>query len=1208
MLPLRLVVAGLLWSGLGCAQGSSDVQSSATRESDDRTLIFDGESLAGWEGDPAYWSVEDGAIVGRTSLATPLARTTYLIWRGGEVRDFELELEFRFEGTVDTHPRANSGVQFRGRELGRYSIAGYQADLAHEPGLTGTLYEQFGSRQLMARQGEEVSFGEDGGRELERFAKETDFTSVANTPGWHRLRVLCVGADIELAIDGRTTVKVADRHRLFSSTSGKLALQLHSGPPQEVSFRKLRLRDLGGKHDGRPRVDPQWIWSGYTPEAGEEAWFRREFRVAGEVKRALLWGMADDALEVYLNGQLIATAEGHERMLVVQPLTILQGKNVLSAWVRNEEAEAGLFLSLRLRQPNGLTQIGTDANFRVAREEVPGWNLLEHDEGQSDWSSAVSFGPLGTEPWGVAPTLLMNPQVQALDGAKVRLPDGFRSELIYSVPRARQGSWVALTFDDRGRAITSDENGALYRVELPEAGAAARAVRLPIDGAELGEAQGLLHAFGALYVSVSRSHRYPSGLYRLRDTTGDDRFDQLSLLRAFEGEGEHGPHALLEGPDGMLYLFAGDEVALPADARASFGATLLPAGLLPPRIFVPPGRAGEMVRAGRTGWVVRTDPDGKRFELFAYGLRNAYDGAFDAEGELFTFDSDMEWDLGLPWYRASRLYHLVHGGDYGARFGTGKWPYSFGDTLPPALEVGRTSPTGMIAGHQLRFGPRFGRALFAGDWLNGTILAFFPEARGSSFGAGVEVFAQGEPLQVTDLAAGPDGALYFTTGGRSTQSGLYRIVADTPAPPGRSEPDPKRTERRSVATSEDPELLRRALGSSDRFLRHAARFALEQRGQAELTKLSGLMGATTADVLLTRELLLARARVQPAQQLDALADELDRIDPADLRTDREGEGLGWYLRTSSIVLQRRPDIGETRRENWIARLLPLFPTPERLLDRELAVLLVELRAQAFTPLAVARLSVPEDAPQESLTEAFYYAFLLRDVRVGWTDGLHAAYFNFLNRATLELVGGYDVPILLSRVRRMALARIGEEQRQKLGPLLIPPSAAAAGVPVSARGFVRDWSSSELLALIGGLTDERDLKRGAEVYREASCSTCHVFRGVGVHRAPELSSAGSRLSPEDLLMNIVEPSEVITEAYRTTVFELADGELEIGRVLREGPTGVLLVHDTPPYDTIFLPADEIVERWDESISSMPSGLLNTHTEDEILDLLAYLLAN
>ena len=130
----------------------------------------------------------------------------------------------------------------------------------------------------------------------------------------------------------------------------------------------------------------------------------------------------------------------------------------------------------------------------------------------------------------------------------LRLPAGFRAELIYTVPREQQGSWVCLTSDSQGRLIASAQSGKLYRITLPAGGAErASPIRVePID-LDIGSAQGLVWAFGSLYIVANAPAR--SGLYRVRDTDGDDRFDRVEELRRFDGEGEHGPHGVSSRSD-----------------------------------------------------------------------------------------------------------------------------------------------------------------------------------------------------------------------------------------------------------------------------------------------------------------------------------------------------------------------------------------------------------------------------------------------------------------------------------------------------------------------------------------------------------------------------------------------------------------------------------------------------------------------------------
>src|SRR5262249_30651220 len=157
------------------------------------------------------------------------------------------------------------------------------------------------------------------------------------------------------------------------------------------------------------------------------------------------------------------------------------------------------------------------------------------------------------------------------------------------------------------------------------------------------------------------------------------------------------------------------------------------------------------------------------FAFHSVGYRNAYDLAFDAGGELFTVDSDMEWDVGLPWYRPVRVIHCVEGGDYGSRRGSSPWPPEFPDALPWAAEIGRGSPTGVAFCTSRSFPERYRGALVVADWAQGRILAVHLEPEGATFTGTVETLLSAKSgCPITDLAFAPDGSLVFTTGGRGT--------------------------------------------------------------------------------------------------------------------------------------------------------------------------------------------------------------------------------------------------------------------------------------------------------------------------------------------------------------------------------------------------------------------------------------------------------
>ena len=298
--------------------------------------------------------------------------------------------------------------------------------------------------------------------------------------------------------------------------------------------------------------------------------------------------------------------------------------------------------------------------------------------------------------------------------------------------------------------------------------------------------QGILPLNGQLYV-VGTGSEGP-GFYRLSDSDNDAKPDQAKLLLKFNGtSAEHGPHAPVLGPDGLVYLVLGNHTKPETEAAATSpyrGA--IEGDLLTPRYEDPRGHAAGIKAPG--GVVIRTDTEGSFIETFAGGLRNSYDVAFNRHGELFTYDSDMEWDTGLPWYRPTRINHLTSGAECGWRSGWAVWPEYFYDSLPAVFDTGRGSPTGVACYNHVMYPRRYHDALFVGDWAAGRILAVRMKPQGGSYAAEVETFVEGRPLNITDLAIGPDGGLYFCTGGRGTSGGIYRVVWNGKVPPAMTDP------------------------------------------------------------------------------------------------------------------------------------------------------------------------------------------------------------------------------------------------------------------------------------------------------------------------------------------------------------------------------------------------------------------------------------
>ena len=206
--------------------------------------IFDGASLRGWDGDPAFWRAENGVIVGQSSEQNPVKQNTFLIWRGGEPADFELKVEFRVNST-------NSGVQIRsvqvppGADIGKWVMKGYQADIDFANQFTGQIYEERG-RGFLAMRGQAV-YVPDGGRpkvigNLQQSADE--LKTVIRINDWNQVHIVARGNTIIQILNGAVTSIVIDDDSKNRALGGLLGFQMHVGPPMRVEFRNVWLKKL----------------------------------------------------------------------------------------------------------------------------------------------------------------------------------------------------------------------------------------------------------------------------------------------------------------------------------------------------------------------------------------------------------------------------------------------------------------------------------------------------------------------------------------------------------------------------------------------------------------------------------------------------------------------------------------------------------------------------------------------------------------------------------------------------------------------------------------------------------------------------------------------------------------------------------------------------------------------------------------------------
>ena len=847
--------------------------------------------------------------------------------------------------------------------------------------------------------------------------------------------------------------------------------------------------------------------------------------------------------------------------------------------------------------------------------------------------------------------------------ADLQVAPGFKVELIYTVPKEEQGSWVALTVDPKGRMYAGDQYGAIYRLTLPPLGSTAGtkveklaitlpAIVLTADSEQLPPppkkgkgadglppsigAHGLLYAFDSLYVMIDEVPNR-RGIWRLRDTDGDDQFDEVKFLREMKSlGGEHGPHSLTLSPDGKsIYFVNGNHTDLPTNLNKSRPVRWDEDHLLP-RMWDARGHAKGKYAPG--GYVGRMDPEGKTVELFALGFRNQFDIAFDQNGELFTYDSDMEWDQGSPWYIPTRINHVVDAGDYGWRSGAGRWPAYYADSLPSVIDVGPGSPTGTVFGTGAKFPAKYQRAFFAADWTYGTLYAMHLKPDGASFTAEKEEFVAGKPLPLTDVVIHPgDGSMYFAVGGRRTQSALYRVTytgAESTAPVAALPPTPEAQLRRRLealhAEGTGPEAIAIAwphLASPDRFIRFAARAAIERQLPANWTDRALKEKNPQAAI----EALIALARVGEKHFQPQIIDALTRLDytqqPAELRLP--------LLRAWQLTFTRmgKPDAATCAR---VAALLdPLFPATDSLVNRELVSLLIFLDSSTVVAKTVPLLSVAENpgtAPEEIASRALLarndgygrtvqnvtdarsdrqqiaYAYALRNATVGWTPELRTQFFAWFPH-TSEWKGGASFTGFLRNIRNESLAKISDPlERQKFDDLSKVPVHSIVAGAVSPKGPGQTYTVESAAALFPAKLTGRDFAQGKAMFAATACIFCHRFNGDGAGIGPDISGAGNRYSVKDLLENIIEPSKVISDQYGTEQLTMADGEVIIGRVVAEDPNRYSVM--TNPFAPDELARPEIAKvrsRKPYPISMMPAGLANALNPDELQDLVAYLLS-
>ena len=851
-----------------------------------------------------------------------------------------------------------------------------------------------------------------------------------------------------------------------------------------------------------------------------------------------------------------------------------------------------------------------------------------------------------TRPTEVGPEIGEN---KATPVHRIKVADGFKVELLYSVPGKTQGSWVNLCVDPKGRIYASDQYGGLYRFTPPAAGQTLRPEQIEKVPAKIRAVNGMAFAFGALYVGVNDyDNAIPSGLYRITDSDGDDQLDKVELLREIESRGDHGVHAIVPTPDGKaLYLVTGNGAKPTKFAATSQVPAIWGEDHLLPRM--PDGRGFMRDVMAPGGIIYKVSPDGQTFEVFSSGYRNIFDAALNRDGELFTYDADMEYDFNTSWYRPTRINHVTSGSEYGWRNGAGKRPAFYPDNLPPVIDIGPGSPTGVTFGYGAKFPAKYQNALFILDWSWGKLHAIHLAPDGASYKATREEFLAGSPLPLTDAVIHPqDGAMYFAIGGRRVQSGVYRVTyvgnestAPAASTGGVAKEIALRRQLEAFHGKQDPTAVTVAwphLGHADRFIRWAARTAIEHQPVASWTDKA--LGEKNPAIRVEALLALARAggvcpthRTSETPPVNAklggqIVAALEQINWQQLDQARQLT----LLRTLEIALHRFAPVGsspggpasvragddaevvppgtkaawdEPTRKRLLAKLDPLFPAASRDLNWLLCETLVYLKSPTVAAKAMKLIA---DAPTQE--EQIEYARSLRMLDTGWTLPLRTQQFEWFLKAA-NFRGGMSFAKFIDFIRNDALATLSPQEKTALAAVLEKkPERKSAienmGYAFAGRPFT-NWNLDDLAAGTNAGLKGRSFENGRKMFGAAACFACHRFGNEGGMTGPDLTGAGGRYSVRDFLDQVLNPSKEINEQFVPTVVTKNDGSTVVGAITNLNGNYVVINEDpADPNQRVTIDRTEVKSIEPSKVSTMPPMLLARLTKDEILDLAAYVL--
>jgi putative heme-binding domain-containing protein len=778
-------------------------------------------------------------------------------------------------------------------------------------------------------------------------------------------------------------------------------------------------------------------------------------------------------------------------------------------------------------------------------------------------------------------------------------------------------------------------------------------------------------------------------------------------MRAMKTGGEHAAHAIRRGPDGWLYVLCGNNTGI----DRSYAQT-----------------STSPVKEPIAGCVLRFSPDLRQSEIVAHGFRNPYGMDFDEAGELYTFDSDNERCVSLPWYEPTRFYRVVQGGFYGwlnpQRASFWRMPPYFFDVVPPTATLCRGSPTGVVCYRHSQFPKEYHGGFFLCDWTFGRV--HLVSHRDGHWSGEAFLSSVGDNgFAPTAAAIHPHtGDLFVSTGGRGTRGAVYRIRYPDGLARAKSDRERQiapRGLRRSGVSAPDWSSLDVALTENPAALAEAEHLifgADANKGELRTQQLKGVRllqrylgdigapgqigtiwegytarkagvllpcGSTLAALFPTHNAHLdaeiARMLAMRGHAYDGLRERLLDWFAGDRSPIEEIHYLAVFARipgertpaatekiaATVIELDRKVALRKLNRDsNWPLRVRelyagladkdarlhnaimahPQFGRPDHALftqapgfprKRAAEIFLQRVQRDKDCSLTTAVVELLGELPAEKIVP------VLRSL---WgTTGQESAMLPILARMPIaedrarfiDGLGSAQPPILRAAIDGLRRLNTSDDGKETLGLSLalkrLPENQKALRAEVLGRlrqvtGQRWDagdpawitWFSKTYPKLATRLTnpDGVDMAAwesryarldwtagnavsGQKVFQKASCAACHSgSQSVG----PDLAGVAGRFSRADLFTAIIQPSRDVPARYQVTVVETADGKLYQGLVIYDAVDSLLL--QTGPSATVRLDGHAIISRRTSPVSLMPAGLLDPLSDQEIVDLYAYLM--